>query len=168
MKTKAIFILAGLLTMSLLIGCGPDEEEQQQQMQARQDSLERVQRQQRMRQQRQDSLAAARADSIAAANAVNEQGELVFNPQGNGMNEEGNYAVQVGAWRSKAKAQRLAEEWQPRGFENAFEVKYGNEATGNIWFRVRLGKFFTREEAQRLQTWLMENYQTESWVTYVE
>lgn len=168
MKANTRFIFISIITIGLLNACGPDEAQQQQQMRERQDSLERVQqRQQRLKEQRLDSLAAARADSIARA--TNESGEPVFNPRAQGVtfNEKGNYAVQTGAWRSENKARQLAEEWQQRGFENAFVVKYGNEATGDVWFRVRLGKFLTEQEAQTLKTWLRENYQIQSWVTYV-
>lgn len=164
MKTITSCILFCFLAL-IIVSTGCDnKKEKQQQMQARQDSLEQVrQRRQRLQQQRMDSLAAARADSIAAANS-----EAVFNPNEAGMSTEGRYSVQVGAWRSKDKGQKLAEKWQPRGFENAFVVKYGNEETGNIWFRVRLGKFFTKKEAKNLQTWLQENYQSKSWISYVE
>lgn len=165
MKDKILYLFACLMIFGLFSACEQNKKEQQQAIQARQDSLERVR--QRKRQQRLDSLAAARADSIAAASAANEKGKPVFNPQ-DGMSQSGHYAVQVGAWRSKDKAQRLAEMWRPRGFENAYVVKHGNPETGNIWFRVRLGKFFTEQQTQNLQTWLTENYQTDSWITYVE
>ncbi len=170
MKLILKFIFAAFITIGLFNACSADEEQKQQQIQeARQDSLLQArQRQQRLREQRMDSLAAARADSIAQA--MTESGEPVFNPNvlGITMDEEGSYGIQVGAWRSEAKARRLAVKWQQRGFENAFVVKYGNEAVGDIWFRVRLGKFFAKNEAQELQAWLQENYQARSWITHVE
>ncbi|HLR76727.1 MAG TPA: SPOR domain-containing protein [Balneolaceae bacterium] len=166
MKTISFTILSCLLTIAVFTSaCNNEKEKQQQEReQARQDSLEQVRKQQQqLRQQRKDSLAAARADSIASENK-----EPAFNPEEAGMNKEGHYAVQVGAWRSKSKAQELAEDWKPRGFENAFVVQYGDNKTGNIWFRVRLGKFFTQEEAQKLQQWLHQKYETQSWISYVE
>lgn len=162
MRKLTSFTLLCLFTV-LLFSCNNKKEEQQRQ-QARQDSIALARQQQRqVEQQRMDSLAAVRADSIAAANK-----EPVFNPDEAGMSAEGHYAVQVGAWRSKTKAQELAEAWAPKGFENAFVVQYGNEETGNVWFRVRLGRFTNKEQAQLLQSWLTENFQTKSWISYVE
>lgn len=165
MKNKMLSLFICFIIFGLFTSCGKDQKKQKQAKQARQDSLEQIR--QRKRQQRLDSLAKARADSIAAAKKTNKKGEPVFNPKQNGMSQNGHYAVQVGAWRSKDKAKHLASRWQTRGFENAFVVKYGNEETGNIWFRVRLGKFFTQQQAQKLRTWLTEKYQTHSWITYI-
>lgn len=169
-KNNILYPFVILIIFSLFSACGENNKAQQQALQqakqARQDSLERARQ---MRQQRMDSLAAARADSIAAAKAESkkEKSQSIFNPQQAAVNQNGHYSVQVGAWRSKDKAQRLAETWQSRGFENAYVAKYGVVETGNIWFRVRLGKYFTRQEAHKLQTWLTQNYQTHSWVAYV-
>lgn len=162
MKGRILTLLTCFVVFGLSVGCENNKKSKQQAKQARQDSLERVRQQKR--QQRQDSLAKARADSIAAAK---KDSEPVFNPKKNGMSPDGHYAVQVGAWRSKNKAAQLAQEWQNRGFENAFVVKYGKKATGNIWFRVRLGKFFTQKQAKNLHKWLTKNYQTESWISYI-
>lgn len=148
------------MVCGLIYGCGPDKKEQQQQAQARQDSLEQVRKRQQRMQQRQDSIAAARADSIAAAQ---KKEKSTFQ---NGS-ATGNYAVQVGAWRSKRKAQQLASTWQKRGFDGAFVVKYGTKSTGNIWFRVRLGDAFTQQEANKLQKWLTDKYQKKSWASYL-
>ena len=150
---------SGILFLMVLFiaACGPSEEEQRQREQARQDSLEQVRQDslQQVRQQRQDSLAQAQADS--ARQAQDEQANITFT-------ENGSFTVQVASWRSQVKAEQEASTWQERGYENANVVQHGNEATGDVWYRVRLGRIDTREMAQRLQQQLREKHQTESWI----
>lgn len=144
--------------IGLMNACGPSEEEQRRQAQARQDSLERV-RQQRMEQRRLDSLAQVRQDSIAAAQqAEKERSQIQFD-------KNGPFAVQVEAWRSEDKAQGQIEKWKGRGFDNAYVVKSGDENTGEVWFRVRLGRFATLDMAHQFQNQLQEDYQAQSWVS---
>lgn len=161
MKQLLVFAITAITLISLMSACGPSEEELQQQEQARQDSLEQV-RQQRMEQQRQDSIAQARQDSIAAAQKEQEERRQMS------FNTSGNFSLQVEAWRSQEKAQAQVDKWKERGFENAYVVKYGNEDTGNIWFRVRLGLTDTKEEAEQLGANLSEEYDTEYWISQVE
>ncbi len=149
--------ISALLAVILLAGCGPSEEEQRQAEQARQDSIAQAQQDsmQQVRQQRRDSLAQARADSMEndAANLSN----VTFSPSGS-------FSVQVEAWRSRNKAQERADQWKERGFNNASVVMYGKKETGNIWYRVRLGRVQSRQDAQRLQEQLNQEYQAQSWV----
>ncbi len=160
MKRLSIFILTSAVLITLFNGCGPSEEEQRQREQARQDSLEQV-RQQQMEQQRLDRIARARQDSLEAAKREEEERNRIT------FDENGNYAVQVEAWRSKEKAQAQISKWNNRGFENAYVVKYGNEERGDVWFRVRLGRFATENMAEKFQTILQEDYNARSWVSYV-
>lgn len=161
MKRFGIFLFTSVLAISMLNACGPSEEEQRRREQARQDSLEQV-RQQQLEQQRQDSIARAREqarqDSIAAAK---ERNRIEFD-------SEGSFAVQVGAWRSKDKAQAQVQTWQERGYENAYVVKTGNEDTGNIWFRVRLGRVADKQMAQKLQNKLQRQHSAQSWISRLE
>lgn len=147
------------MTIGMLYGCGPSEEERRRAEQARQDSLEQV-RQQQLEQQRRDSIAQARKDSLAAMKKEEEENQMnvTFDP-------DGAYAVQVEAWRSQRKAQSQVDKWVNRGFENAFVVKHGQAETGNIWFRVRLGRLSSQEAARTLQEQLKENYNASSWVS---
>lgn len=158
MRQTLIWTTTAIMVISLMSACGPSEEEQRRQEQARQDSLEQV-RQQRMQQQRLDSIAQARQDSIEAAQQKEkERNQIEFD-------ENGSFAVQVEAWRSKDKAQGQVGKWNDRGFENAYVVKHGNEETGNVWFRVRLGKFATKSMAEKFQDKLMEDYEAKSWIS---
>jgi len=157
MKKTSPITFCLLLVIGFLCACGPSEEEIQRREQARQDSLEAL-RQQRMEQQRLDSLAQARADSIAKAKEEPLGATISFS-------KDGNYAVQVESWRSKTKAQSRVSTWEERGFENAFVVKYGEEDTGNIWFRVRLGRLSTEDAAKKLKQQIKEKYQAQSWIS---
>lgn len=157
MRSLLIFTIAAFISISLLNACGPSEEEIRQREQARQDSLEQV-RQQQLEQQRMDSIAQARQDSIEAVRQKEKERRQIS------FNTTGNFALQVEAWRSQEKAQAQVDKWKERGFENAYVVKHGNEATGDVWFRVRLGKTDTKEQAQELGNSLKEGYGAEFWI----
>jgi len=159
MKKTVIFLVVSAFAISLLNACGPSQKEKQRRQQARQDSLEQVRQQQRMEQQRQDSIAQARQDSIQAAKQrEKERNRIKFDPNGP-------FAVQVESWRSRDKAQAQVKKWKDRGYENAYVVKFGNEDTGDIWFRVRLGRLATKDMAQKLQDKLQREYQAKSWIS---
>lgn len=157
MRQIIVFTIAAATLISFLNACGPSEEELRQREQARQDSLEQV-RQQQMEQQRMDSIAQARQDSINAARQQQEQRRAIS------FNTTGSFSLQVEAWRSQEKAQAQVNKWKERGFENAYVVKYGNESTGDIWFRVRLGNTNTKAQAQQLGEDLKEEYSADFWV----
>lgn len=161
MKRIVFFLVTAAISISLLNGCGPSEEEVRQREQARQDSLERV-RQARLEQQRRDSIAQAREDSIAAAKKRKiERNRIEFD-------SNGAFAVQAGAWRSVSKAKAMVQKWVERGYENAYVVKFGNEETGNIWFRVRLGRVATRQMAEKLQAKIQRQHNTQAWISMAD
>jgi len=161
MKRTVIFLVVSAFAVSLLNACGPSQKEKQRREQARQDSLERV-RQQRLEEQRQDSIAQARQDSIQAAKErERERNRIEFD-------SNGSFSVQVESWRSRDKAQAQVQKWKDRGYENAYVVKYGKEETGNIWFRVRLGRLATMDMAQKLRDKLQREYSAKSWVSMVK
>lgn len=165
MKKLSAYTLTVIILVGSISACGPSQEEQRQREQARQDSLEQV-RQQQLEQQRLDSIAAAekqaRADSIAAAKKeAEERASINFDPSGP-------IAVQVEAWRSRDKAQAQVSKWQERGFPNAYVVKHGNEDTGNIWFRVRLGRVANQQVAEKLGQRIQNEYNEPFWVAEVQ
>lgn len=157
MKQIVTFLIVSLVSVSLLNACGPSEEEIRQREQARQDSLEQV-RQQQLQQQRQDSIQQARQDSLEAAQRERERNRIEYD-------SEGAFSVQVEAWRSRDKAQAQVQKWKDRGYENAYVVKTGNEETGNIWFRVRLGRVASLEMAEKLEAKVQSNYDTRAWTS---
>lgn len=158
MRQLIIFTVLAATLIGLMSACGPSEEELQRREQARQDSLERV-RQQQIQQQRLDSIAQVRQDSIDAVKEEEEQRSQIQ------FDENGSFTVQTEAWRSEAKAQNQAKIWMDRGYEQAYVVKHGNEKTGDIWFRVRLGRFASKSMAQNFQTVLMDEYNANSWIS---
>jgi hypothetical protein len=161
MKQIGTFLITAVVAISLLNACGPSEEEIQRREQARQDSLERVQ-QQRLEQQRQDSIRQAQQDSIEAAQKrEREQNRIEFD-------SNGAFSVQVEAWRSRDKAQAQVQKWVDRGYENAYVVKMGNEDTGDIWFRVRLGRVGSKAMAEKLEAKVMRNHNAKAWTSLLK
>jgi septal ring-binding cell division protein DamX len=160
MKTALGYLIVAGLAILLIQGCGPSEEELREQERARQqavqDSLQLVYEAQ-MEQMRQDSIEQARLDSIAAAEA-----KRTFE-----YSDTGRFAVQIESWRSEAKAQAQANRWKERGFENTFVVKYGDEDSGDVWYRVRIGRFDTREMAENMTSALREDYGQDSWISVI-
>lgn len=159
MKTNKGLILIALAAIIAVQACGPSEEELQQREQARLDSLNQV-RVQQMEQARMDSLSAVQRQQEEEARAAAELRTINYV-------SDGAFSVQVGSWRSETKANEHVAMWKSRGFENAYSVKFGNEATGNVWFRVRLGNVASVAEAEKLMLVLMEDHQTESWIDNV-
>lgn len=159
MKSSALYIITIILGLTLIQACGPDESEVERDQQAIQDSLEQAYEAE-MEQMRQDSIQQAQADSAAAAEEEEE------NQQQNDIeySDDGDFVVQIEAWRSEEKARQQADEWEERGYEQAYVVSYGNEDTGDIWYRVRIGQFDTREMAERFQNMLEEEYNTSTWI----
>lgn len=157
MKRIVIFLITSAMVISMLQACGPSEEEIQQREQARQDSLEQV-RQDSLEQVRQDSIEQARQDSIEAAKRERERNRIEYD-------SNGAFTVQAEAWRSEDKAEAQIQKWVDRGYENAYVVKMGNEDTGDIWFRVRLGRVATKDMAEKLQDKLMRNHNAKSWIS---
>lgn len=154
MKNIAFYLFTLFIGITLLQSCGTDEADiEERDQQAIEDSLAQAQQAER-EQMRRDSLEQAEADSIAAEE---ERNRVEFS-------DDGEYVVQVEAWRSQNKAERQAQEWRDRGYEKSSVVMYGSDETGDVWFRVRLGQFDTREMAIRLQNRLSEEYNTQSWV----
>lgn len=153
---KTLFYSGILLILAgFLYSCGPSEEEQQRREQARRDSLEQV-RQDSLEQVRRDSAARARQDSMKTAR----EKESVVS-----FTENGRFSLQVSSWRSEVKARQRVTMWNERGYEgHAYVVKHGNDQTGDVWFRVRIGRLDSRQEAEQLRQTLLDDYQTESWI----
>jgi len=57
------------------------------------------------------------------------------------------YCVQVSAWRSKSKAQKIASELKSVG-QKAFVMKAFIPSRGQTWYRVRIGYFTSIEKAE--------------------
>lgn len=141
-----------------LAACGESEEERQARLQAYQDSLRAVEQAKvaEMMAQMQDSIDAAEAEEMP----MEEEPESTST----GLVEDGNFVVQVGAWRSEEKAQSFVNKWADRNYPNAYVVKIGDEATGDVWFRVRVGDFNTKSEAENFGVELSSEINSGYWV----
>jgi cell division septation protein DedD len=141
-----------------LAACGESEEERQARLQAYQDSLRAVEQAKvaEMMAQMQDSIDAAEAEEMP----MEEEPESTST----GLVEDGNFVVQVGAWRSEEKAQSFVNKWADRNYPNAYVVKIGDESTGDVWFRVRVGDFNTKSEAENFGVELSSEINSGYWV----
>lgn len=79
--------------------------------------------------------------------------------------EEGSFAVQVEAWRSEVKAEQRVAFWKDQGFEYASYAADGDDLTGDLWFRVFLGRFANIENAQQFQDIFAGMFNSDTWIT---
>jgi len=140
---SALFALGATITF---LSCGPSETELQNDALARQDSLARALAQRE-----------AGADTTQSSTEIPLQTTFQFG-------DSGRFVVQVGSWRSETKAGELAEVWKTRGYPQTYVESYGNETTGDIWFRVRLGRMPSRSDADALVRLIQERHGLVAWV----
>jgi cell division septation protein DedD len=144
--TALLFVGSSLFALS----CGTSEEDLQNQSQARRDSLAQA-----LAQREAGTDSTATEASSSASN--NSQVTADFDPSGR-------FVVQVGSWRSETKASDLVDVWKQRGYDSAYMESYGNESTGDVWFRVRLGNMASRPEADALVNQLKQRHGLSAWV----
>lgn len=155
MKHLQVFSLVVSLLFVSLMACGESEEERRAREQARMDSLRQVE------QQKIAEMMAQMEDSVEAEEqAVAEEEEEKMS----GFVEDGPFLIQVGAWRSETKAESFVNSWSDRNYPKTWVVQTGDEATGDVWFRVRVGYFGSREAAQEFGTDLANEINTGFWV----
>ncbi len=159
MKNISIYTLLLAMVLVSIQACGPSEEERRAAEQARLDSLRQVE------EQRIAKMMQAREDSIAQAQAQQEQMEEETGPQ---FAEGGTYAVQVGAFRSEEEANEYKNMLKGRDYPHVYTVKIGNEETGDIWFRLRVGFFADKAEAEKFGSELGRELNTGYWVSKVQ
>ncbi len=164
--SKLLFLA---ITLILVQACGPSEEEKRAKEQARMDSLRAVQQQQIAEQMAalQDSLDSTDGGELTSpADSETEtktsMGSSTYNFVENGM-----YAVQVGAFRSEDKANGFVAKWKDREYPSSYVVKVGDEASGDVWFRVRIGFFDDKADAEALGAELAKEINSSFWVSKV-
>ncbi len=166
MRSTIQYVLLAFLITGFAVACSSDEQQQpteeqkQQKEQARQDSIEQA---------KADSIARAKADSMAQAKQEQKEKEQKEKDQLTlediAFNTNGAFSVQVEAWRSKGKAEEQVSKWKKRGFSNAYVIKAGKEESGDIWFRVRLGKVGDKQTAQQLAKLVQKKYNEKTWIS---
>ncbi len=158
MKNISLYTVLLAVTFMTFTACGESEAEKQARMQAKLDSA-RIAEQQKIA-----DMMAAYEDSVNAANPEGMEEMEEDTSMNSSISESGSYVVQVGAWRSEDKAQSFVDMWSDRNYPSSYVVKTGNEETGDIWFRVRVGNFETRDAAQEFGTNLAAEINTGFWV----
>lgn len=128
----------------MALSCGPSEADLQREDQARRDSL---------------AQALAQREAGTDSTGVDPVSDMTFS-----FNDSGRFVVQVGSWRSETKATSLSEIWKNRGYSQAYIESYGNESTGDVWFRVRLGRMASRAQADALVRQIQERHGLTAWV----
>ncbi len=166
MKNIGVKLLLVVLGFTMLQACGETEKERRAKEQARMDSLRNVQQQEiaeemaRLeRENAQDPDTMAKEDDMEM--------ERDDDTTGYSFVENGQYAVQVGAFRSEDKAKGYISKWSDRNYPNAYTVKIGEEKSGDVWFRVRVGFFGTKEDAAKLGGELAKEMNSGYWVSKV-
>lgn len=159
MKNFSLYTVLLAVTFMTFTACGESEAEKQARLQAKLDSA-RVAEQQKI-----DAMMQAYQDSVNAANPDGmEDSEEESTAMSSSISESGSYVVQVGAWRSEDKAQSFVDKWSDRSYPSSYVVKTGNEETGDIWFRVRVGNFETRDAAEKFGASLAAEINSGYWV----
>lgn len=158
MKNISIYTLLLAFTLITIQGCGPSEEERRAAEQARLDSLRQVE------QQRIAELMQAREDSLARVAEQEQMEEEEAAPQ---FAEDGEYAVQVGAFRSEEEANSYKNQLSDRDYPHVYTVKIGEEETGDIWYRLRVGFFSSKADAEEFGAELGSELNTGYWVSKV-
>ncbi len=168
MKKIIQYFAFATLAVTLVQACGKGQKKPQT-----------MSKQNTVSQAKQDSLAKAQAEKDAKqAEEMMKQNQMQDTTQAEPIppatdstqikfDPNGAYAVQVGSWRSIDFAAKRKDFWKNRGYNDAYVVKFGKEETGDVWYRVRLGRFTTREMAQNEQDLLKQKYNTASWISYV-
>tara|TARA_B100000963_G_scaffold358486_1_gene383237 strand:- start:379 stop:843 length:465 start_codon:yes stop_codon:yes gene_type:complete len=146
-------LLLFLMAFTIIgFSCGESEADRMAREQARIDSL-RVAEQAALEARMQaveDSLAA-----VEAARLAEEVAKTSYT-----FDEAGLYTIQIGSWRSETKANQIAARWARR-VTAAYVDQTGDETTGDVWFRVRVGYFPTMQDAENFGTEMGLNF----WVT---
>ena len=159
MKKSNHFVLLIAVLVLVVAACGESEEERQAREQARLDSI-RIAQQAEIAAQ----MAALQQDSSTDATDATpgmEEAGTTLNYQ---LTQDGHFVVQVGAWRSEEKAQSFVNKLSSRDYPAAYVVKTGDETTGDVWFRVRVGYLSTRDGAKLLGQELGQELNSGYWI----
>ena len=155
MKNFNLYSLLLTFTFLTFTACGESKAERLAREQARLDSLRLIEQQ---------KVAALMAQMQDSTTAVTEEMMEEEEPTNYSISERGGFVVQVGAWRSEEKAQSFVHKWEDRNYPSSYVIKTGDEATGNVWFRVRLGYFDSQEAANIFGAELAKEANTGHWV----
>lgn len=77
--------------------------------------------------------------------------------------ENGKYTVQVSSWQTRRRAQEDAERYAAKGF-NAYVQQAYIPSKGGTWYRVRVGRYATQQDAEQLASQLAGLLEAGFWV----
>ena len=75
--------------------------------------------------------------------------------------DSGKYTVQVASWSTKEEAETLADFYSGKGFEPRVELA---TVKSSRWYRVRLGWYGSRDDAQTVADYVADRYKSDIWV----
>ncbi len=78
--------------------------------------------------------------------------------------ETGSFTVQISSWRSSVKAEEEAERFRSAGYA-AYVQRAHLPSQGGVWYRVRVGQFRARDEAERQARDLEVQLEAGYWIT---
>lgn len=162
MKNIGVKLVLVVLGFTMLQACGESEEERKAREQARMDSLRMVQQQEIAAE-----MAKLQKENGTSTDSTEAEDNMESETAGYSFVEDGEYAVQVGAFRSEDKAKGYISKWADRNYPSAYTVKIGEEEYGDVWFRVRVGFFSTKEDAAKLGEELAIEMNSGYWVSKV-
>jgi len=162
MKNIGVKLVLVVLGFGMLQACGESEEERRAREQARMDSLRMVQQQEIAAE-----MAKLENEDTTSTESTEAEDSMEDETTGYSFVENGQYAVQVGAFRSEDKAKGYISKWSDRNYPSAYTVKVGEEEYGDVWFRVRVGFFGTKEDAAKLGEELAIEMNSGYWVSKV-
>ena len=106
---------------------------------------------------------APRTAAVAATSGASAPGAAASNASASSAPADaGGFLVQVAAYQREGDANTVSERLKRKGYP-AFVTKATTAA--GAWFRVRVGSFDTRADAQQMATRLKRDEQLEPWVT---
>lgn len=76
---------------------------------------------------------------------------------------QGDYTVQVSSWRYRANAEKDLQRFEANGIEGYIQ-KANVPSKGGTWYRVRVGRGLSRDQAKRLATDLAQLLESGFWI----
>jgi cell division protein FtsN len=77
--------------------------------------------------------------------------------------EDGKYTVQVSSWQTRRRAEEDAERYAAKGF-NAYVQQAYIPSKDGTWYRVRVGRFATQQDAEQMASQLAGLLESGFWV----
>ena len=76
------------------------------------------------------------------------------------------YTIQVAAKKDKKSAEIFMKQMQEKGF-NAYIQRYNKQNTDELWFRIRVGSFATKDSAKLVANKIKSSMSLNTWIDYV-